>query len=168
MNETASFIGFVVILVIYASVAVFAVVGSAALTQKFLPARWEQAFYAIFLMAIAGFYMAFTAYFESPAAWATEGLAVAAFCALALLGLRWLPMLIAGYVLHGLWDLAHEIATHADAFSLEQFRMTAIPLAYGVFCAVYDIGVCVYFWMRRTAWQDARSAQPANPAVAVS
>ena len=156
MGDSAGAIGFAVILTIYASVGVFAVVGSAALTKKYLPARWEQPFYAVFLMAIAGFYLAFAAYFQEADAWRTEGIAVAVFCVMAALGWRWMPVLIVGYVLHGLWDFAHELHAHGGASFFEAGQVTAIPLAYGVFCATYDIGVSVYFWMRRVAWQEAR------------
>lgn len=166
MDNIAGGIGLAVILILYFSVGVFAVIGSAVFTGRYLPVRWEQAFYAGFLMAIAGFYLAFTAYFGETSAWPLESGAVALFCLFGLLGLRWLPLLMLGYVLHGLWDLVHEIRVYTGLEVVDASLMTAVPLAYGVFCATFDMGICVYFWKRRVAWQEARVIDRLNASAA--
>jgi hypothetical protein len=72
-----------------------------------------------------------------------------------LLGVRLPFALIVGYCLHGLWDLLHELQAHGAASVLEPGKLTAIPLAYGFFCAAYDFSVAVYFYRRRAEWNDA-------------
>ena len=155
MSDTASLIGFSVIVVIYASVGAFTVVGSAMLTRKLLAPKWEQVFYAGFLMAIAAFYLAFAAYFGAKDAWPTESAAVLAFCVIALIGIRWTFALMLGYVLHGVWDLLHELQAHDAVSVFQRGQATDIPLAYGVFCATYDIGIAIYFHLRRAEWRAA-------------
>jgi len=34
-------------------------------------------------------------------------------------------------------------------------KVTAIPLAYGVFCATYDLCLGLYFYTRRSQWRAA-------------
>jgi len=158
--ETA---GFVVIAFIYATVGVFAVIGSAVLTQRLLPVRWEQAFYALFLIAIAAFYLAFAAYFRASGAWITESVAVLIFGAIAVAGIRSVPLLVLGYLLHGAWDFLHELQAHAGG-PLAGDGFTAIPLAYGIFCATFDVGIAVYALRRRAVWAGAVSSEAdANP-----
>lgn len=155
-DDTASHIGFMVILMLYASVGVFAVIGSAVLTRKLFPPKWEQVFYAGFLMAIAAFYLAFAAYFGATSdAWQMEVAAVMVFSGIALLGLRLPVALMLGYVLHGGWDLLHELQAHGAASGLAVGRGTQIPLAYGVFCATFDLGIAIYFYLRRAEWNAA-------------
>jgi hypothetical protein len=57
----------------------------------------------------AGFYLAFTAYLGDEGAWCFESVGVIAFAVLGLLGVPVPVALIIGYVLHGFWDLLHEI-----------------------------------------------------------
>lgn len=166
MNDIGVTIGFAVILILYASVGVFAVIGSAVVTRKLFPPRWEQVFYAGFLMAIAAFYLAFTAYFQAQAAWPLESAAVLAFCAMGLVGLRWGEALMLGYVLHGLWDLLHELQAHGGASVFEPGQATAIPLAYGVFCATFDVGIAIYFYLRQDEWRAAWSGNGRAPTPA--
>ena len=161
MSDTAgSTIGFIVILMLYASVGVFAVVGSAVVTRKLFAPKWEQVFYAGFLVAIAAFYLAFTAYFAAKDAWQLETTAVFVFCAFALVGLRWSFALMLGYILHGGWDLLHELQAHGAASVFGPGQATAIPLAYGVFCAVFDLGIAIYFYTRRMEWKAAWASSP--------
>jgi hypothetical protein len=56
----ASTVGFVVILVLYASIGVMGAAGSTAITQRLFRPRWEQVFYAAFLVPITAFYLART------------------------------------------------------------------------------------------------------------
>ena len=144
----SSTLGFVIILVIYATVGVLAVVGTAALSQRFLKPRAEQIFFAAFLILIASFYLAFNAYFDTAGSWRTELMAAAAFSLFGLAGARVPAALILAYPLHGLWDLLHEINAGVGG----GHALTAIPLAYGAFCATFDIGAAVYAYLRRQAW----------------
>lgn len=166
MTITASAIGFIVILTIYASVGVFAVIGSAVVTRKLFPPRLEQIFYAGFLMAIAAFYLAFAAYFGAHEAWSMESSAVALFCLIALVGLRLPSALILGYVLHGAWDFLHELQAHGAAAVFDPGQATAIPLAYGVFCAAFDFGIAIYFYQRRAEWNAAWQNRAPAPSTA--
>jgi len=106
------------------------------------------------LIVIALFYLAFTAYFGVATAWRLELAAVAAFSALALLGVRLTFALILAYPLHGLWDLLHELQAHGIHSAFDSGELTAIPLAYGIFCAAFDFSMGAYFYTQRADWSD--------------
>lgn len=146
-----------IIVVLYISIGVMSAAGCVYLSQRFLPTRWEQPFFAAFLVPIAGFYLAFTAYFGNEAAWGLEGAAVAAFTVLGLLGMRFAAPLIVGYLLHGAWDLLHELHAHLGTDTFGGRTPTEIPLAYGAFCATFDGFVAIYFYLRRDQWRAARA-----------
>jgi hypothetical protein len=151
----AGSVGFIVIFVLYASVGLLAAIGSVVIARKLFGPRAEQVFYAGFLVAIAAFYLAFTAYFGADAAWPLETWAVLGFAGLAVVGAR-LPMaLIIGYALHGIWDGLHELQAHGVLNAFEPGRSTEVPLAYGAFCAMFDFCIAGYFWTRRNAWSAA-------------
>ena len=98
-----------VIMVLYVTVGLLAAAGSIAISRKIFSAKAEQIFFGLFLIAIAGFYLAFAAYFGNQTAGRVETSAVAVFAVLGLLGIRLPFVLILGYVLHGFWDLLHEL-----------------------------------------------------------
>jgi hypothetical protein len=127
--------------------------GSVSVTQKSFPGRSEQIFYGILLVAIAGFYLAFVAYFGNVSTWRTELVAVIAFSVLGIVGTRYAAVLILGFPLHGIWDALHELAGHSGFSPFGSGELTAIPLAYGVFCAVFDIAIAVYFVRRKQFWK---------------
>ncbi|HLW54043.1 MAG TPA: DUF6010 family protein [Candidatus Angelobacter sp.] len=145
-------VGFVVIVILYAVIGLMAAAGTVFIAKKVLAPKGEQIFYAAFLVMIAAFYLAFTAYFGVATAWRVETIAVAAFVAMALLGTRLPFALVVGYSLHGMWDLLHEFQAHGAYSAFGQGRLTAIPLAYGVFCAVFDFCMAAYFYARRHDW----------------
>lgn len=147
----SSTLGFIVIVIIYLIIGVLAVIGTAALTQRFLRPKTEQIFYGLLLIAIAALYIAFNAYFQTAGSWRTELTGVACFSLLGLVGVRFAVALILGYPLHGLWDLLHELNAHAG----KSVALTAIPLAYGAFCATFDLGAAVYAYLRRKEWGAA-------------
>jgi hypothetical protein len=155
MGQGHSLLGFAVIVILYATIGLMAVVGAIVMVRKFLGPRAEQVFYGMFLVMIAAFYLAFVAYFGSPTPWRLETAAVLAFTALGLLGARLPSALIVGYPLHGLWDLLHELQAHGVYSAFEPGQLTAVPLAYGVFCAAFDLGMAVYFYGRRAEWAAA-------------
>ena len=144
-----------VIIVLYAGVGLLAATGSIFISQKLFSAKGQQVFFALFFIAIAGFYLAFTAYFEDPRAWRLETGAVIVFTVFGLFGLRLPVALIIGYSLHGLWDVVHEIHAHGGVSLFGAHEITEIPLAYGAFCAAFDWCVAGYFYTRRREWNAA-------------
>jgi hypothetical protein len=148
-------LAFVVIVIVYTVLGLMAAAGTISIAQKILGPRAEQIFYAVFLVMIAAFYLAFTAYFGVATAWQLETVVVVSFVAIALLGVRWPFALAAGYVLHGLWDLIHELQAHGAYAALAPGRLTAIPLAYGILCAAYDLSIAAYIYARRAEWSAA-------------
>jgi hypothetical protein len=143
-----------VIIALYIGIGVMSAAGSVAISQKVFSAKAEQIFFGLFFVSIAGFYLAFTAYFGNAGAWRLEAGAVAVFAVLGILGSRACEVLILGYVLHGMWDLLHELHAHAGVnFGISMG--TEIPLAYGAFCATYDWCMAAYFYTRRGQWGAA-------------
>jgi hypothetical protein len=152
MTDTSTTVGFAVIIILYAVIGLLAVAGSVFVSQKLFPGRSEQIFYGIFLVAIAGFYLAFVAYFGDASSWLTELFAFASFSLLGILGTRYAAVLILGYPLHGIWDVLHELSAHTGYSVLGPEQFTEIPLAYGIFCVAYDVAIAGYFVRRRGAW----------------
>jgi hypothetical protein len=158
MGTGYSLPGFVVIVILYAVIGLMAAAGTICFTRKNLASKAEQIFYAMFLIMIAAFYLAFTAYFGVATAWRMETAVVALFVAIGVLGMRWPFALIVGYSLHGLWDILHELQAHGAYTAFEPGRLTAIPLAYGIFCLVFDYCVAAYSYSRRAEWSAAWKA----------
>jgi hypothetical protein len=147
-----------VIIGLYISIGLISAVGSVALSKKVFSARAEQLFFGLFLVPIAGLYLAFTAYFGNEGAWRLEAGAVAVFAVLGVLGSRVPLALTLGYTLHGPWDLLHELHAHAGV-DFATMTVTEIPLAYGAFCATYDWCMAAYFYRRGRQWSAAWGAQ---------
>jgi len=145
---------FSVIIVLYVVIGCLAAAGSMCISQKLFSAKAEQIFFALFLIAIAGFYLAFTAYFGDQKAWQFETGGAIVFAIFGLLGVRMPIMLIIGYLLHGVWDVLHEIHAHGEA-DIFGAQMTEFPLAYGAFCAAYDWCMAGYFYTRHSQWSAA-------------
>ena len=143
------------IMVWYASIGALAAAGSMYLTHRFVPAKHEATLYGLFLIVIAAFYLACTAYFGDAAAWSLETTAALAFAVVGCLGTRVPVVLIAGYALHGGWDLLHEVQAHMQVDIFAGRDATQIPLAYGAFCATFDWAIAVYFVYRRRHWVAA-------------
>jgi hypothetical protein len=152
MDQRYSMLGFAVIVVLYAVIGLMAAAGAILIARKVFTPKAEQIFYAMFLIVIASFYLAFTAYFGVTTAWGLETAVVAAFVAIGLLGARLPFVLMIGYSLHGLWDLLHELQAHGVHSAFRPGQLTAIPLAYGVFCAAFDLCMAAYFYTRRAEW----------------
>jgi hypothetical protein len=144
-----------VIIVLYVCIGFLSAAGSVFISQKLFSAKVEQIFFALFLIAIAGFYLAFTAYFRNEGAWRFETGGVIAFAVLGVIGVRVPVVLIIGYFLHGLWDVFHEIHAHGGGDLFGAQRATELPWGYGVFCATYDWCMAAYFYTRRGKWSAA-------------
>ena len=164
MGQGYSMVGFVIIVILYAVIGLMAAAGVIFITRKTLAPKAEQIFYAMFLIMIASFYLAFAAYF-GVASWRLETAVVVAFVAIGLLGARLPFLLIGGYSLHGLWDLMHELQAHGAYSAFEPGQLTAIPLAYGVFCIAFDFCMAAYSYARRAEWSAAWNAVRSAPGI---
>jgi uncharacterized protein DUF6010 len=160
MDPRYSMLGFVVIVVLYATVGVMAAAGAISISRKIFGPRAEQVFYGIFLILIAAFYLAFVAYFGNPAAWRAETAAVVLFALMGLFGVRLPIALVIAYALHGAWDLVHELQAQGAISAYYLGQLTAVPLAYGVFCAAFDVYIAAYALKRRDEWSAAWTAPP--------
>ena len=148
-GSSGQLIGGLIIALLYGVIGLLGAIGSILIFRRMFRGRWEQIFWASFLVVIAGFYLSFAAYFgASAAAWQTEGAGVAVFLMCGVAGLFFRPIIAAGYILHGLWDLFHGLA----GTSLGGQSLTQIPLGYDIFCATYDVTVAVYLMISDTAW----------------
>jgi hypothetical protein len=148
-----------VIITIYSGIGLLAAAGAICISRKLFSAKGQQIFFALFFVAIAGFYLAFTAYFENQGAWRLETGAVILFTVLGILGLRFPVMLIIGYSLHGIWDVLHEIHANGGASLFGAQEMTELPLAYAPFCAAFDWCIAAYVYVRRHEWNAAWKAR---------
>jgi hypothetical protein len=160
MGQPYSMLGFVVIVILYAVIGLMAAAGTIFIARKILAPKAEQIFYAMFLMMIAAFYLAFVAYFGVATAWRLETSAVVVFVVIGLLGARLPFALVVGYSLHGLWDLLHELQAHGAHSPFAPGQLTAIPLAYGFCCVAIDFCLAAYFYTRRAEWSALWKVAP--------
>ena len=79
MGQGHSMIGLVVIVILYAVIGFLAAAGAIVIGRKIISPKAEQIFYAMFLIMVAAFYLAFTAYFGVATAWRLETAVVVAF-----------------------------------------------------------------------------------------
>jgi hypothetical protein len=63
MAPTSSAIGLIVIVALYISIGGMSAAGSVYISKSIFSAKVEQIFFGLFLIPIAGFYLAFTAHF---------------------------------------------------------------------------------------------------------
>jgi hypothetical protein len=150
-----------VIFLVYFGIGILAALGVIVITRKQVTPSREPVVYGLVLIPIAAIYLAFSAYFEASAGWRNEGLAVGVFALLGLVGIRLPLVLILAYILHGAWDVLHEVTTLTGAPQAASSTLTAIPLAYGAFCAAYDWFSAGYFYTRRAHWVAARTSPAA-------
>ena len=153
-----SMIGFLVIVVLYATIGLLAAAGAISITRKIGP-KAEQVLYGLFLVIIAALYLAFVAYFGKATAWRVETVAVVLFALIGLFGVRLSIALVIGYALHGAWDLVHELQAQGAISTYYLGPLTAVPLAYGVFCAAFDVRIAAYAFKRRDEWNVAWAPQ---------
>ena len=141
------------IMFLYVGIGVLAAIGTVTISRARFSPRIEHIFFALLLIPIAAMYLAFLAYFGDHSALRLEAYAVALFAVLGLLGLRLPALLVLGYALHGAWDLFHEALLYLAPAPGDVRSVTAIPLAYGVFCAAFDWCMAAYFFTRQAAWR---------------
>lgn len=147
-----------VIIIWYIGLGVLAALGTIAISKARFSPKVEQIFFGVLLTPVAAVYLAFTSFFGATGAWRLEVAAVVFFAVVGLLGVRIPLFLMLGYALHGAWDLVHE-AIHGGSAVAGTRNLTAIPLAYGAFCAAYDWFIACYFYGRRDQWKAAWNAQ---------
>lgn len=151
-GSSSQLIGGLVVALLYAVIGLLGAIGSIVIFRRIFRGRWEQIFWASFLVVIAAFYLSFAAYFRTSAhAWQTEVAGVGVFLACAVGGLFVRPAIAVGYVMHGLWDLSHSLS----GSSLAGLSITEIPLGYGMFCSTYDFVVAGYLMTSDTAWHES-------------
>jgi hypothetical protein len=151
-GSSSQFIGGLVVAMLYAVIGVLGAVGSILVFRGIFQGRWEQIFWALFLLVIAAFYLSFAAYFgASTHAWQTETVGVAVFLVFAVGGLFSRSAIAVGYVMHGLWDLSHCLS----GSSLAGLSMTETPLGYGIFCSTFDFVVAYYLVISDSVWHEA-------------
>src|SRR6476620_413415 len=104
-GSSSQFIGGLVVALLYVVIGLLGAIGSIVVFRRIFLGRWEQIFWASFLIVIAAFYLSFAAYFgASPHAWQTELIGVGVFLVCALCGLFSRSAIAVGYILHGVWD----------------------------------------------------------------
>ena len=157
MESTSSAIGLIVIFALYITIGVMSAAGSVYIAKSIFNPRAEQIVFALFLIPIAGFYLAFTAHFGDKDAWRLEATAVEVFTVFSLVGVRVPFVLIAGYLLHGVWDAVHEFTADAGGTVFGPRQTTSTPLGYPFFCATYDFLMAAYFYTRRNEWHASWS-----------
>ena len=147
-GSSSQFIGGLIVALLYVVIGLLGAIGSIVVFRRIFQGRWEQIFWASFLVVIAAFYLSFAAYFgASTHAWQTETVGVAVFLVCAVGGLFSRSAIAVGYVTHGIWDLSHCLS----GSSLAGLSITEIPLGYGIFCSTYDFTVACYLMISDTA-----------------
>jgi hypothetical protein len=156
-GSSSQLVGGLVVALLYAVVGVLGAIGSILVFRQIFQGRWEQIFWASFLVVIAAFYLSFAAYFgASTHAWRTEMVGVAIFLVFAAGGLFARSAIALGYVMYGLWDLSHCLS----GSSLAGAAITETPLGYGIFCSTYDFVVACYLMISDTAWHAPGKFDP--------
>jgi FtsH-binding integral membrane protein len=153
----SQFFAGLIVALLFAVIGLLSAVGSILIFRQIFQGRWEQIFWASFLVVIAGFYLSFAAYFQAPTnAWKTELTAVIVFFVCALIGLFFRPVIALGYVMHGIWDLSHSLS----ATLLAGVALAEIPLGYGVFCLFYDLVIAFYVMRNSRKWNEPGKFEP--------
>src|SRR5262245_65302179 len=97
-GSSSQFIGGLVVAVLFVVIGLFGAIGSIFVFRRIFQGRWEQIFWACWLVLIAAFYLSFAAYFgASTLAWHTEPVAVAILLVGAVPGMFFLSAIAGGY-----------------------------------------------------------------------
>lgn len=133
---------------------IIAVPGTIMPVRKFLSQRAEKTFFSLTLIPIALFYIGFAYYYGNLTALHAEIVGVIIFTVLALLSqfmASWI--LVWAYVVHGLWDVLHEIFVASIGGAIP---WTEVPAGYAAFCLAYDLIIAVYVYKRMRLWDADR------------
>jgi len=129
---------------------VIAIPGTIMPVRKFLGPRGEKRFFTLTLIPIALFYIGFGYYYGDLTALHAEIVGVIIFTVLAILAqfmASWI--LVYAYVVHGLWDVLHEVFVASVGGAIP---WTQVPAGYAAFCLAYDLIVAVYIYRRLHLW----------------
>lgn len=135
---------------------IVAIPGTIMPVRKFLGVRREKTFFSLTLIPIAMFYIGFSYYYGDLSALHAEIVGLIIFTVLALLAqfmASWI--LVAAYVVHGLWDVLHEIFVGAIGSAIP---WTQVPTGYAAFCLAYDLIIAVYVYKRLQLWDSKEAA----------
>jgi len=80
MDQRYRMLGFVVIVILYAVIGLMVAAGTILIARKNPRSKAEQIFYAMFLIMIAAFYLAFRSTLRSGVAWRLETAVVVGVC----------------------------------------------------------------------------------------
>jgi hypothetical protein len=101
-GSSSQFIGGLIVALLYVVIGLLSAIGSILMVRRIFQGRWEQIFWASFLIMIAAFYLSFAAYFgASTHAWQTEVVGVVVFLFCAVVGLFSRPAIAVGYACMG-------------------------------------------------------------------
>jgi len=146
---TANVIGLIIGIII-------AIPGTIMPVRKFLGLRGEKIFFSLTLIPIALFYIGFSYYYGNLPALHAEIVGVIIFTVLALLAqfmASWI--LIYAYVLHGIWDVLHEVFVASIGGAIP---WTEVPAGYAAFCLAYDLIIAAYVYKRVRLWDAGAGA----------
>ena len=108
-----------VIIVLYVFVGILAAAGSIFISQKSLLGKSRADLFALFFIAIAAFYLAFTAYFGDQRAWRLETGAVIVFALFGILGL--LPVVLRHWLLaYTAFGIVHEVHAYGAVSAIRR------------------------------------------------
>lgn len=108
----------------------------------------DRAFYPVMLIVIAAYYLLFAAMGASPSSLILEGLVMAAFVVLAVVGLKSsLWVVVAGLLIHGVMDLFHP----------RLIDNPGAPTWWPMFCLSFDVVAAGYLALR--IWLSTRTGR---------
>jgi hypothetical protein len=162
MEPTSSAIGLIVIVALYISIGGMSAAGSVYIAKSLFSARAEQIFFGLFLIPIAGFYLAFTAYFGDKDAWQLEATAVIVFT---VFGLDRSPSSVCSHNwIPATWHMGRGPRVHSIGTSADHLRATGVRLVL----RHYDFLMAAYFYTRRNHWHAAWRGIPSVRPIAES
>ena len=162
MESTSSALGLMVIVALYIAIGAMSAAGSVYLSRLIFSAKQEQIFFGLFLSQSPDFI------WPLPLTSATR---------------------MRGHLRRRQWQCFLSLVLWASEFHFSDSRIpaawgvgqgprvecprwglfidpgqtTSVPLAYGFFCATYDVLMAAYFYTRQNGWQAAWSAGYNNP-----
>ncbi len=148
----------IMMILVFSSVGLIAAAATAYIARRVFLGWYGRIYWAGMLIAIAALYMGFAAWFQaSPEAWTTELIGIAVFVTVAAVGAFSAPSLALGYLMHGLWDVAHSLY----GTTILGHVASDIPLGYDMFCLGYDLTAAAYLAWYPKAWDQPARFNPA-------
>jgi hypothetical protein len=137
----AQIAGGMMMIILFLFVGLVTAIATTVIARRVFQGRYERVYWAVLLAAIAAIYLGFAGWFQaSPEAWTTELTGIVVFAVVAVIGAFSATALAFGYLLHGLWDVAHSLLG-TDFFG---HAASSIPLGYDMFCLGFDFAAAAY------------------------